>query len=129
MSMKPKNWLLWMMCLLIWAMSLAAPNSFAVPEKVNSGENLLRMEAQIVEVELLKDPLGSAVYTVKNLSSGETVRLYADRYRTLVQVGGSPKKVADILGGEKATIVYRRPANTAEMPEIVFARVSESYYI
>ena len=128
--MKSKNWLLWMMCLLISVMCLLAPNSLAAaPEQVNSGENLLRMEAQIVEVELLKDPLGSAVYTVKNLSSGETVRLYADRYRTLVQVGGSPKKVADILGGEKATIVYRKPASTAEMPEIVFARVSESYYI
>lgn len=126
-----KNWFFRVVWLVITIahLSVSVPDVFAVPEQSNSEGRLLRMEAQIVEVELLKNPLGSAVYTVKNLSSGETVQLYADRHRSLVQVGGLPKKVADLLGGEKATIVYRRPANNTEMAEIVFARVSESYYI
>ena len=104
-------------------------NGLVLAESHQPAEGLIKMEAEILEVETLKDPLGNAIYTVKNLSSGQTLKLYADRHRSLVQVGNTPKEVVDLLGGEKATIVYRNPSKTTEMPEVVFARISESYYI
>ena len=90
-------------------------------------QGLFKLEAEILEVEELREPQGSAIYTVKDLSNGKTLQLFADPYRSVVHVGGVLTQVADVLGGGKATIVCR---NTSEhnRPEIVFAKITSSYY-
>ena len=91
-------------------------------------EHLLyrKLNAEIVDVEELKEPLGSALYTVKDLSSGKTIKLYADVHRSLIQMGESIKSAGDVLGGSKATIIYQ-DSKASSTPEVVFAKVASSY--
>jgi len=92
-----------------------------------SNGTLKRLEAEIMEVEELKEPKGSVIFTVKDLSSGATLRLFADPYTSLVQMGGSQKQAGDVLGGSKVTIIYRKSPDR-DIPEIIFAKVTSSYY-
>ena len=87
---------------------------------------LLHLKSEIMEVEELKEPLGSAIYTIKDISSGATVKLLADRYRSLVKIGGEIKSAGDVLGGSRVTVIYQISADQ-KMPEIVFAKVTTSY--
>ena len=87
---------------------------------------LLQLKGEVLEVEELKEPLGSAIYTIKDISSGATVKLLADRYRSLIKIGGETKSAGDVLGGSKVTIIYQISSNQT-MPEIVFAKVTNSY--
>ena len=87
----------------------------------------VRLDAEIMEVEELNEPRGSAIYTVKDLSSGKTLRLFVDPYRSLIQIGGKPKSAGDALGGSKATIIYQKLLDK-DMPEVIFAQVTSSYY-
>lgn len=100
---------------------------FSEAETGTPGGKLLMLDAEILEVEELKEPLGNAIYTVKDLSSGLTLRLYADRHRSLIQMGDAVIAAADVLGGGKATIIYRQTGD-GELPEVIFARVSNIYY-
>ncbi len=88
---------------------------------------LTKLECEVMEVEELKEPKGGAVYTVKDLSSGSTLRLFADPYRSLIQIGGIKKQAGDVLGGSKVTIIYQKSPDR-DIPEIVFAKVTSSYY-
>lgn len=101
--------------------------SLAAEVMQKSSEVLIKLEGEILEVEELKDPAGSAVYTVKDLSSGETLRLFVHPYRTLIQLGGSPTTAGNILGGSKAMIIYRHTPER-DIPEIVFAKITGSFY-
>jgi len=85
------------------------------------------IEVEIMEVEELKEPLGGAIYTAKDLASGQTIRFFVDPYSSLIQSGGQAVSAGDVLGGSKATIIYRQ-SQKRDMPEIVFALVSGSYY-
>jgi hypothetical protein len=85
------------------------------------------IEAEILEVEELKEPLGSAILTAKDLTSGETIRLFADPSLSLFQSGDEKLDPGDVLGGSKATIIYRE-SSKRDLPEIIFATVSGSYY-
>lgn len=85
------------------------------------------IEAEILEVEELKEPLGSAIYTAKDLVSGQTMRFFVDPYLSLIQSAGQAVSAGDVLGGSKATIIYRQ-SQKRDIPEIVFALVSGSYY-
>ena len=85
------------------------------------------IEAEIMEVEELKEPMGSAVYTVKDLASGQTLRFFVDPYASLIQSGGQSVLAGDVVGGSKATIIYRQ-SQERNMPEIIFAQISGSYY-
>ena len=85
------------------------------------------IEAEIMEIEELKEPIGSAVYTVKDLASGKTLRFFVDPYVSLIQSGGQSVSAGDVVGGSKATIIYRESPER-DVPEIVFAQISGSYY-
>ena len=88
---------------------------------------LVKVEAEIIEVEELKEPLGAAIYTVKDLSSGATLRLFADPFKTLVQTGGETMGAADVFGGSKATILYRNE-DGKDLPQVVFVKITATYY-
>ncbi len=87
---------------------------------------LLQLKGEVLEVEELKEPLGSAIYTVKDLSSGATIKFLADKNRSLVKIGGVTKSTGDVLGGSKVTIIYQKSPDQ-NLPEIVFAKVTNSY--
>ncbi len=89
--------------------------------------SLNKVECEIMEVEELKEPKGGVIYTVKDLSSGSTIKLFADPYRSLIQMGGTKKQAADIFGGSKVTIIYQKLPDR-DIPEIIFAKVISSYY-
>ena len=91
-----------------------------------SAQPLFKLNGEVLEVEELKEPLGSAIYTIKDLTSGTTVKLLADRYRSLIKIGDAAKPAGDILGGSKVTIIYQKSADQ-KLPEIVFAKVTNSY--
>ena len=112
---------------LVLILFLNASPSVAEDQTGKSGDKLLKLEAEILEVEELKEPLGSAIYTVKDLSSNSIIQLYEDRYRTLVRIAGSQMAVADVFGGGKATIIYR-DSGKGKLPEVVFARIANAYY-
>ena len=88
--------------------------------------NFKSIETEILEVEELKDPIGAAIYTAKDLTSGETMRFFADPHLSLIQTGGQAVTPGDVSGGSKATIIYRAVPER-DIPEIVFAMVSDSY--
>ena len=90
-------------------------------------EPLVKLKAEVLETEELKEPKGAAIYTVKDLSSGETRRFFAHPYRTLVRMGNESKLVGDVLGGSKVTLIYHASPGD-ELPELVFVRVTSSYY-
>ena len=113
-------------------MTCFAFHPFPVFAEEKSSENTAAsdfktVEVEIMEVEELKEPLGSAVYTVKDLASGQTLRFFVDPHLSLIQSGGQAVSAGDVLGGSKATIIYRESAKRG-MPEIIFALVSGSYY-
>lgn len=112
---------------MLFVLSWNLPSGFTEQGAGGEREEFLKLEAEILEVEELKEPLGSAIYTVKDLSSGSTVRLYADRHRSLVHMGDAPMAAADILWGGRATIIYRN-LGEGKLPEVVFAKVSNIYY-
>ena len=85
------------------------------------------VQAEIMEVEELKEPPRSAIFMVKDLVSGKTLRFFADPYLSLIQSGGETIQAIDVLGGSKATIIYRK-SEKRDIPEIVFAKISGSYY-
>lgn len=85
------------------------------------------VEAEIMEVEELKEPAGSAIFTVKDLASGKTLRFFADPYLSLIQSGGKTISAGDVLGGSKAAIIYRQSPER-DTPEIIFAKINSSYY-
>ena len=89
---------------------------------------LKRLRAEILEVEELKEPLGSAIYTVKDIVSGTTIRLYASVYSTVVRSGNEVIEAGDVSGGSRAVIIYKR-ARDQELPEVVFAQIINSYYL
>jgi hypothetical protein len=76
----------------------------------------------------LKEPKLSSIFTVKDLSNGETFRFAADPFHTLVQMGSALASVQDVLAGSKATFVYRKPAE-GELPLITFLKAASSYYL
>ncbi len=100
---------------------------FAVTLSAEGNPNpLLQLKGEVLEVEELKEPLGSAIYTIKDLSTGATLKFLADRSRSLVKIGNDTKSAGDVLGGSKVTIIYQKtPA--PNLPEIVFAKVTNSY--
>ena len=111
-------------CLIIFlALTLHLTSLFA---ENTTSPPLLQMKGEVLEVEELKEPLGNAVYTIKDLSSGATIKLLADRYRSLVKEGTAVKSVGDISGGSKVTIIYQNNPKQ-KLPEIVFAKVTNSY--
>ena len=85
------------------------------------------IDVEIMEVEELKEPAGSAIYTAKDLISGRTLRFFVDPYVSLIQSGGQSVSAGDVTGGSKATIIYRE-SSERNMSEVVFAQVSGSYY-
>lgn len=87
---------------------------------------LNQLKGEVMDVEELKEPLGSAIYTIKDLETGSTVKLYADPYRSLIKIGGATKSTGDVLGGSKVTIIYQKLPGQ-EMPEVVFAKVTNSF--
>ena len=97
------------------------------PTAAFSSGNFKTLEAEITEVEELKEPLRSAIYTVKDLATGQTLRLFADPYASLIQSGGKTVSAPDVTGGSKATIIYRESVDR-DIPEIIFAQVRDSYY-
>ncbi|MBI4372235.1 MAG: hypothetical protein HY585_00740 [Candidatus Omnitrophica bacterium] len=103
--------------------------SFVFSEAVveESSGSFIKLEGEVLEVEELKDPKGAAVYTVKDLSTGNTIRLFADPYRSLIQMGDEVKSAGDVLGGSKVTFIYRKSPDQ-DTPEIIFAKVTSSYY-
>ena len=104
--------------LMVHVISVSAQDSANPP--------LLQLKGEVLEVEELKEPLGSAIYTVKDLSSGATIKFLADKNRSLVKIGGVTKSTGDVLGGSKVTIIYQK-SPTQNLPEIVFAKVTNSY--
>ncbi len=95
-------------------------------EKINE-HKLMKLTGEILEVEELKEPLGNAIYTIKDLSSGATIKLLADVSRSTIKIGDSIKAANDMLGGSKVVVIYQKPTQ-AHMPEIVFAKVTSSPY-
>ena len=106
---------------------LSSPSVFSEKAIQKPSGTLTKFEGEVLEVEDLKEPKGGAIYTVKDLSSGRTIRLFADPYRTLVEMRGSTKSVGDVLGGNKVTIIYRKLPER-DIPEVVFVKVTSSYY-
>ena len=116
--------------LLIFCLALAMSihSAFADKPSVQHGKKpFVKLDAEISEVEESNEPYGAAIYTVKNLSSGETLRLFVHPYRSLIQIGGKPGSAGDALGGSKASIIYQESPD-GDMPEVVFARITSSYY-
>ena len=101
--------------------------SFSEETAQPSSDTLNQLDGEVLEVEELRDPEGAAIYTVKDLASGKTVRLFADPYRSLIQMGDEIKSAGDILGGSKATFIYRQ-APDQDLAEVIFAKVTSSYH-
>ena len=108
---------------LLIGMVLVGSNSFAKEVQITV---LSQLKGEVLEVEELKEPLGSAIYTVKDLASGATVKFLADKNRSLVKIGDEIKAAGDVLGGSKVTIIYQKTSSQT-LPEIVFAKVTNSY--
>lgn len=116
------------MAILFLIFMLNLPVGFAEKETTKTTTSTFsKLVGEIMEVEELKEPKGGAIYTVKDLSSGSTLKLFADPYRSLIQMGGEKKQAGDVLGGSKVTIIYRK-SNDRDIPEIIFAKVTSSYY-
>ncbi len=98
----------------------------SVMAQENVNPPLLQLKGEVLEVEELKEPLGSAIYTIKDLSSGATIKFLADKSRSLVKIGDVIKSASDVLGGSKVTIIYQK-SPTQNLPEIIFAKVTNSY--
>ena len=99
----------------------------STPAISESQGSFVTVRGEILEVSELSDPKGAAIYTVKDLDSGETLKFFAHPYRTTIQMGSAIKSVGDILGGTKVSIVYRKSIE-GDMPEVVFLKAADSYY-
>ena len=95
------------------------------PATVQPSNHLSFVEGEIIEVNGLKDALGSAVYKIRIYETGETMELFADRDRSLILAGEEIKEAPDILGGAKATIIYGE-IKERDLPVIVFARITST---
>ena len=113
--------------LLCFGLFLNPSPSFSEEVVQESANTLIQLNGEVLEVEELRDPEGAAIYTVKDLVSGKTVRLFADPYRSLIQMGDEIKSAADVLGGSKVTFIYRQVPDQ-DLPEVIFAKVTSSYY-
>lgn len=109
----------------IWLIGMALFGSISFAEEVQVTA-LAQLKGEVLEVEELKEPLGSAIYTVKDLSSGATIKFLADKRRSLIKIGDEIKTAGDVLGGNKVTIIYQKTADT-KIPEIIFAKVTNAY--
>lgn len=96
-----------------------------VPVQSAAAGELTTLEGEVLEAEELKEPAGNAVYLVKSFVTGETVKLYADQYRSLIWAGERSKPVTEVLGGAKGTFIYRTLPGK-ELPVIVFAKVADA---
>lgn len=114
--------------ILSWCLCIFSICSALTAEPIAAqGEELQKLNGEITEIEELNDPQGTAIYTVRDLSSGKTIRLFVDPHKSLIQMGGKSVAAGDALGGSKAIIIYQKSPGQ-EMPEVVFARVTSSYY-
>jgi len=96
----------------------------AAPVRV--GDSAFGFDGEVLKVTLLREPVGSAIYKVKNFSSGETVEVLADAYRTLVLIRGEVETPHDVLDGSKAQMIYRQRADS-DMPTLTYIKVVSSY--
>lgn len=106
---------------------LNVPCVWAAPVAQVQKSSFSKLDAEIMEVEELKEPYGAAIYTVKDLVTGQTLRLFVDPHRSLIQIGGKLAAAGDALGGSKVTVIYCKLPNQ-DMPEVIFARVNSSFY-
>ena len=113
--------------LVFWLYLLARCGTLSAEEDPGGtvvGE-LLTMEGEILEVNELNEPAGSAVYSVRNFATGETLTLFADAYRTVIWSRERLKPVSEVLGGSKGTFLYQA-SSERPMPMLVFAKLSDS---
>ena len=92
----------------------------------SSDGQFLSVQGEIAELEELKDPPGSAIFRVKDFSTGRTLELFADSNRAAVHMAGETKTLHDILPGSKATIIYEYSKKTDRM-EVVYVKIIGSY--
>ena len=95
-------------------------------ESKNASPPLNQLKGEVMDVEELKEPLGSAIYTVKDLETGNTVKLFADPHRSLIKIGAATRSAGDVLGGSKVTVIYQKLPGQ-DLAEVVFAKVTNSY--
>ncbi|OGW80664.1 MAG: hypothetical protein A3G33_08795 [Omnitrophica bacterium RIFCSPLOWO2_12_FULL_44_17] len=89
-------------------------------------DKLYALEVEIVDIETVKGSEGDAVLTVQDMQSGDSLKLFADQYQTLIRVGGEKQLAADIIRGSKATIIYRKVPEH-EIPLAIVIKVRVSY--
>ncbi len=105
---------------------LLISNVHASDAPKHSGD-LLILNAEIMTIESLRDPLGAAVYTVRDLKDGSVSKLYADPHVTLVQVGGKTMEAADVPYGSRAKILYWESRDKTQMPRMSFVKARSSF--
>ena len=118
------GWILGSCCVLMRGPGMGWAAEAPVPVESPAGE-LVTLEGEVLEVEELKEPAGDAIFSVKSFATGETTKLYADQYRSLIWAGEKSKPVTEVLGGAKGTFVCR-PHPGKELPVIVFAKVADA---
>ena len=96
-----------------------------LPEKSGSS-NFSTIQGEILEVEELREPVGAAIYLVKDFASGQTIKLFADPYRALIRSGNETQTASSLLPGSKVTVIYQK-SEERDIPEVVFVKVSGSY--
>ena len=88
--------------------------------------DFIKLQGEILEAEELREPEGSAIYMVKDFSSGRTLKLFADPYRTSVQKGKDILSLSEVLPGSKVTLIYKKPAS-GQLPNVVYIKLIGSY--
>lgn len=89
--------------------------------------DLRSLDGEIMEIESLHEPVGAAIYMVKDFSTGQMIKLYADPYETLVKVGSDTQAVSDVVLGSKAKILYRESKEKGGLPRMTFVKIRGSY--
>lgn len=84
------------------------------------------LEGEIMDVERLKAPHQGAMVIVRDLITGKRIKFFAHPLRTTVIEAGRVTSIEDVLGGSKATLIYRE-SEGEDTPELVYLKAAGSY--
>lgn len=88
----------------------------------NSQSKFISTQGEVLEIEDLRDPADSAIYKVKDFTTGEVVNFFVDFHRVAVKMNGEARPTKEVYPGAKAFIIYQESSDQGK-PQIVFMKV------
>jgi len=106
------------------AFGMAIQNSYSdEPIEVESGIFSV-LEGEVMEVEVIDETEGRLEVSVRDLIAHKDYKLYADPYRTTVQILGRVRSLRTIRNGNKGRIIYQQIPGQA-LPTIVYFKITD----